>query len=101
MVYCAIVGCSSRTQSKQMKIESSSRDPGFFKVPKVRTRECEMTRFLSEKRRHEWIARINWLVTTDPDKYRVCSVSRTCGGIQLLATTVHESPSRARTPYSK
>ncbi|KAL3208546.1 hypothetical protein MRX96_052535 [Rhipicephalus microplus] len=68
MVYCAIVGCSSHRQSKQMKIESSSKDPGFFKVPKVRTTECEKTRLLSEKRRREWIARINRPVTTDPEK---------------------------------
>ncbi|KAH8033742.1 hypothetical protein HPB51_015774 [Rhipicephalus microplus] len=58
-----------------MKIESGSKDRGFFKVPQVRTSECEKTRLLSEKRRREWIAlaRINWPVTTDPDKYRVCS----------------------------
>ncbi|XP_077552555.1 uncharacterized protein LOC144167036 [Haemaphysalis longicornis] len=73
MVYCAIVGCSSRTQTKKKKTESNSKDPDFFKVPKVRTSECEKTKLLSEKRRREWLARINRPGTMDPDKYRVCS----------------------------
>lgn len=73
MVYCAIVGCSSRTQTKKRKMESNSKDPGFFKVPKVRTTECEKTKLLSEKRRREWLARISRPGTMDPDKYRVCS----------------------------
>ncbi|KAH7972709.1 hypothetical protein HPB52_015871 [Rhipicephalus sanguineus] len=40
-------------------MESSSEDPGFFKVSKGRTTECEKTKLLSEKRRREWLARIS------------------------------------------
>ncbi|XP_064487682.1 uncharacterized protein LOC135399877 [Ornithodoros turicata] len=74
MVYCAIVGCNSRTQSKQQKIKSNEKDPSFFKIPKVRMNECEKTRLLSERRRREWLARIKRAgIAGDPDKYKVCS----------------------------
>ncbi|KAH9359634.1 hypothetical protein HPB48_021449 [Haemaphysalis longicornis] len=54
-------------------MESNSKDPGFFKVPKVRTSECEKTKLLSEKRRRR-VARADQPAgTMDPDKYRVGS----------------------------
>ncbi|XP_049528881.1 uncharacterized protein LOC125947691 [Dermacentor silvarum] len=73
MVCCAIVGCNARTQSKLQKAETNAPDRGFFKVPKVRTNECEKTKVLSEERRRVWLARINRAGIADPDKHRVCS----------------------------
>ncbi|KAH9379545.1 hypothetical protein HPB48_004258 [Haemaphysalis longicornis] len=65
-------------------MESNSKDPGFFKVPKVRTSECEKTKLLSEKRRREWLARINRPGTMDPDKYRVGSRHFLSGSLAKL-----------------
>lgn len=74
MVYCAVVGCNSRTQTKAMKLKTKEKDCGFFKIPKVRVLECNKTKELSERRRREWVARINRRgVDLNPDKYRVCS----------------------------
>ncbi|XP_075550338.1 uncharacterized protein LOC142583735 [Dermacentor variabilis] len=74
MVYCAVVGCSSRTQTKAEKLKTNEKDCGFFKIPKVRSRECEKTKELCTRRRGEWIARINRRgIDENPDKYWVCS----------------------------
>lgn len=68
MVRCAIVGCDSRT------LKTKQRDRSFFKVPRVRVRECDRTKDLSERRRRKWIARINRLgIELNPDRYSVCS----------------------------
>ncbi|XP_065301299.2 uncharacterized protein [Dermacentor albipictus] len=74
MVYCAVVRCSSRTQTKAVKLKTNEKDCAFFKIPKVRSRECEKTKELCKRRRREWIARINRRgIDENPDKYWVCS----------------------------
>ncbi|KAL3183860.1 hypothetical protein MRX96_033471 [Rhipicephalus microplus] len=70
VTYCAISGFTSRTQTRKEKKMAAAKDPVFFKVLKARTTECEKTKLLSDKRRHEWLARISRPGTVDPDKYR-------------------------------
>ncbi|KAH6920937.1 hypothetical protein HPB50_028075 [Hyalomma asiaticum] len=74
MVFCAVFGCNNRSQTKEEKLQSNAPDPRFFKIPKVRLNECEQTRVLSERRRREWLARINRKgLDANVDKYKVCS----------------------------
>lgn len=55
-------------------MKTKEKDCGFFKIPKVRVLECSKTKELSERRRREWLARINRRgVDLNLDKYKVCS----------------------------
>ncbi|KAH7985591.1 hypothetical protein HPB52_025538 [Rhipicephalus sanguineus] len=78
MVYCAVVGCKSRTYTKaeKEKAKQNSRNLSnfwFFKIPKVRVHECGKTRQLSQRRQREWIARLKRKgVADNPQKYKVC-----------------------------
>ncbi|KAH7947332.1 hypothetical protein HPB52_010086 [Rhipicephalus sanguineus] len=78
MVYCAVVGCKSRTFTKAEKEKARQNNQElsnfrFFKIPKVRVHECGKTKQLSERRQREWIARLNRKgVSEDPQKYKVC-----------------------------
>ncbi|XP_077503136.1 uncharacterized protein LOC144113725 [Amblyomma americanum] len=75
IVYCAVVGCTSRTQSKAQKLKTGQADCRFFKIPKIRLHECEKAKQLSYRRRREWLARINRSETdANPDKYKVCAL---------------------------
>ncbi|XP_042148833.1 uncharacterized protein LOC121837302 [Ixodes scapularis] len=74
MVSCVVVGCHNKTQSSKKKKECKVADARFFKIPKVRTRECDTTRTLSARRQREWLKRINRKdLDADLDKYKVCS----------------------------
>ncbi|KAH9384001.1 hypothetical protein HPB48_025981 [Haemaphysalis longicornis] len=54
-------------------MESNSKDPGFFKVPKVRTSECGEDEAPVGKASSR-VARADQPAGNhDPDKYRVCS----------------------------
>ncbi|KAH7952192.1 hypothetical protein HPB52_019878 [Rhipicephalus sanguineus] len=82
MVYCAVVGCKSRTYTKAEKEKAKLDNENlsnfrFLKIPKVRVHECDKTRQLSQRRQREWIARLNRKgVADNPQKYKVC-----CGHI--------------------
>ncbi|KAM7314149.1 uncharacterized protein ISCGN_003934 [Ixodes scapularis] len=72
MVSCVVVGCHNKTQSSKKKKECKVADARFFKIPKVRTRECDTTRTLSARRQREWLKRINRKdLDADLDKYKV------------------------------
>ncbi|XP_016309687.1 tripartite motif-containing protein 35-like [Sinocyclocheilus anshuiensis] len=51
VITCAVRGCRSHS-SNGVKV-------GFFRIPRVRTREGEETRALCDRRRATWLARIN------------------------------------------
>ncbi|XP_037499170.1 uncharacterized protein LOC119373233 isoform X1 [Rhipicephalus sanguineus] len=76
MVYCAVVGCKSRTYTKAEKEKAKQNSQNlsnfrFFKIPKVRVHECGKTRQLSQRRQREWIARLNRKgVADNPQKYK-------------------------------
>ncbi|KAH7969448.1 hypothetical protein HPB52_018270 [Rhipicephalus sanguineus] len=78
MVYCAVVGCKSRTYTKAEKEKAKQNSQNlsnfrFFKIPKVRVHECGKTRQLSQRRQREWIARLKRKSVADnPQKYKVC-----------------------------
>ncbi|XP_058644243.1 uncharacterized protein LOC131547585 isoform X1 [Onychostoma macrolepis] len=65
VITCAVRGCRSRS-SNGVKV-------GFFRIPRVRTREGEETRALCERRRATWLARINRSNVKISDGCRVCS----------------------------
>ncbi|KAH7971743.1 hypothetical protein HPB52_002400 [Rhipicephalus sanguineus] len=76
MVYCAVVGCKSRTYTKAEKEKAKQNSQNlsnfrFFKIPKVRVHECGKTRQLSQRRQREWIARLKRKgVADNPQKYK-------------------------------
>ncbi|XP_016365165.1 E3 ubiquitin-protein ligase TRIM39-like isoform X3 [Sinocyclocheilus rhinocerous] len=65
VITCAVRGCRSHS-SNGIKV-------GFFRIPRVRTREGEETRTLCERRRATWLARINRSNVKISDGCRVCS----------------------------
>ncbi|KAH6920724.1 hypothetical protein HPB50_028286 [Hyalomma asiaticum] len=75
MVHCVIVGCNNYSQSRAKKLKSNTKDCSFFKIPKVRLHECGKTKELSERRRREWLSRINrrGIQEANADNYFVCS----------------------------
>ncbi|XP_049268376.1 uncharacterized protein LOC125757160 [Rhipicephalus sanguineus] len=76
MVYCAVVGCKSRTYTKAEKEKAKQNSQNLsnfrcFKIPKVRVHECGKTRQLSQRRQRERIARLNRKgVADNPQKYK-------------------------------
>ncbi|KAH7932294.1 hypothetical protein HPB52_024771 [Rhipicephalus sanguineus] len=76
MVYCAVVGCKSRTYTKAEKEKAKQDNENlsnfrFFKIPNLRVHECGKTRQLSQRRQREWIARLNRKgVADNPQKYK-------------------------------
>lgn len=71
MVNCAVFGCNNHTKKKPG--DQNASDVGFFCIPKVIVNQCKHTNEVPERRRAEWLRRIN---RRDLDNslthYRVC-----------------------------
>lgn len=70
MVNCAVVNCSTRSN------RDSRNGVKFFQIPKVITKQCDLTRRRSERRRSTWLAKLNRKDLKDndiTDHTRVCS----------------------------
>jgi hypothetical protein len=63
--FCAVYGCGSRGDRDKKS---------FFRLPAIRTRECERTKELSERRRAKWLVNIGRDIKSSNLSYiRVCS----------------------------
>ncbi|KAL3229430.1 hypothetical protein MRX96_023613 [Rhipicephalus microplus] len=70
MVHSVVIGGNSYTQSKAKKLLTKKNGCSFYKISKVHLNECNKTKELPERHRHEWLASINRRGLQDnPDKH--------------------------------
>ncbi|XP_049520497.1 uncharacterized protein LOC125944218 [Dermacentor silvarum] len=71
MVNCAVFGCNNHTKKKPG--DENASDVGFFCIPKVIVNQCKHTKDVTERRRAEWLRRINRKdLDNSATHYRVC-----------------------------
>lgn len=71
MVNCAVFGCYNH--SKKKPGDENASDVGFFSIPKVIVNQCKRTKDVTQRRRAEWLRRINRKdLDGSATHYRVC-----------------------------
>ncbi|XP_075722170.1 uncharacterized protein LOC142765302 [Rhipicephalus microplus] len=71
MVNCAVFGCYNH--SKKKPVDENASDVGFFSIPKVIVNQCKRTKDVTQRRRAEWLRRINRKdLDGSATHYRVC-----------------------------
>ncbi|KAH7933529.1 hypothetical protein HPB49_013385 [Dermacentor silvarum] len=73
MVNCAMFGCNNH--SKKKSGDQNASDVGFFCIPKVTVNQSKQTKEVTERRRAEWLRRINRKdLENSATHYRVCCI---------------------------
>lgn len=85
MVSCAVINCPNRTNKDR---DDSKRGVRFFNIPKVIVNQCSLTRSRTERRRSNWLSKINRKDLQDKDVKpytRVCSEHFVAGNVQCYS----------------
>ncbi|KAL1429302.1 hypothetical protein MTO96_016459 [Rhipicephalus appendiculatus] len=72
MVNCAVFGCKNHSRKKPG--DENASDVGFFRIPRVIEDQCKSTKDVTQRRRVEWLRRIN-----RKDLYSSSTYYRVCG----------------------